>query len=254
MGEIMRFPGTGAAVLMLMLGATLLGCGNSKQVAELKTQEVAVTSGDSRPVDIVVRVGKGWNHRFRFGGILPVKAPPQLAIWTESQAGVYSDTLFVTQKFAKQRWGGGPTTETFRIEALPVWTHRYRAAGNAGPTQSSPLPDAVTGPTPTGSFRLRASVPSRERLVRFVVEVNLAYDNNDSFPENASAAHPGFNGVSGQPSVIYSGIVDVTKPGEYELVPTGHGHPAGADGRIYAGSENLTTVRELIASCTVTVH
>lgn len=243
-----------AGLAGIVLAGAAGGCGGTKEgLEEIRTGGSKNARPDGRSVEIVVKVGEGWNHKFRLGGVLPIDAPPQLAVWTETDAGAYSDTLFVTRKFARQSWGSGPAGETFRIEALPVWAHRYMAAGHPSPTSKAPLSDAVAGPTPTQSFRLRASVPSGEKLVRFSVEVNVAYDGNAAYPTDAPADHAAYNGASGQPSLVYSGTVDVTTPGEYKLTLAGHGHPSGADGRIYAGTDTLTTVRELIESCTVVV-
>lgn len=245
--------GFARVVALLLVGLFLSGCSAGKGLQEVTSHGAGKLAQESRPVDIVVMAGPGWNHKFRLGGLLPVNAPPQLAIWTEATSGAYVDTLYVTEKFAKQKWGTGPTTETFRIEALPVWTNRYRDAGHVSPTRDAPLPDATTGPTPGRSFRLRASVPATEKLVRFTVEVNVSYDGNPDYPDNAVAGDPNYTGTSGQPSLVYSGIVDVTVSGEHQLILVGHGHPAGTDGRVYPGLFSVTSARQLIETCTVVV-
>ncbi len=241
-----------ALLAVISVGIALASCTNSTR-AEHTVRTNNSTNGI--PVDIVVHVGPKWANTFRVAGLFPIKSPPQVALWTEKPGGQYLSTLYVTEKFGKQSWKSTDVvpTETFRIEALPVWLHSLRDSGKDWPSRVSPVPDSITGSTPTDSFRIHTVIPGELSVVRIVLEVNLAFDENEYYPNSASPDHPGYNGVSGQPSLVYSGNVQPGKPGAYPLKLAGHGHPAGVDGVIYQDIATVTTATDLILSCSVVV-
>ncbi len=182
---------------------------------------------------------------------------PLYAVWIEDEQGRFVETLYVSQGIARSRllkevdgeWIPG---EVRRPEALPYWGHRRGLRARDGhylPDDAHPVPDAVTGATPTDSWHLRtrASAP----LTRFTihVEVNQSFDWNDHYAEDTFPDDPIYSGSGkvGQPSVIYAAAIDLsTATRYYALNPVGHGHPSGADGRLDPDLSKLTTALDIV--------
>lgn len=175
----------------------------------------------------------------------------QFAIWVEDDRGSFVDTVYVTRKVAKKGMGnrkgdlddllGGP-----RLSALPVWAHRRGVdygGGNFYPTKDKPLPDAVTSATPkAGEFAWtwRPEETLRPGQYVYYVEVNKSSDKND---------YHDYSWYRGQPSVVWRGSLEVedeTSSSQARVI--GHGHVAGADGKIDLDLSTITTALSLIES------
>jgi hypothetical protein len=170
-------------------------------------------------------------------GFMNVKITPQIAVWMEDTSGNYLGTVFVTAGFGDQKWKFyAPKGDTCgRSMCMPCWLGRYKAAGNSAPTPSKPLPDAVTGATPTGSFVVNFTVPEHARAFRLFAEWNRSFDNNQTYSKKRSS----FNG---QPSVVASAIVNLadTSRTADTLGVIGRGGESGTDGTLYTGTAGLT--------------
>jgi hypothetical protein len=195
----------------------------------------------------VNRAGTGMTIAFERGpdyvnlkkmGFMTVRITPQIAIWMEDTLGRYLGTVYVTAGFGDQKWKFyAPKGDTcFRTMCMPYWLNKYRAAGNSAPTRSKPLPDAVTGATPTGGFSVNFSVPDSVRVFKLFVEWNRSFDNNATFTKEKSS----FNG---QPSVIVGCRInlDDTTRASNQLTLVGRGGETGDDGNLYDDAAKLTT-------------
>lgn len=173
----------------------------------------------------------------------------QLAIWLTDERGAFVDTVYVTSYVAKKglgnrkggldaKWGGA------RLSVLPVWAHSRGidyGGGNFYPPKDNPLPDAVTSATPkAGEFiwMWKPQKPLPRGRYLYYVEVNKSFDKNE---------HHDYSWYRGQPSVVWRGslaVGDQISKGDAQII--GHGHPAGADGRIVGDVSMLTTALKLI--------
>lgn len=214
--------------------------------------------GTGRSLEIEITSGPEWSHTKWFG-IVRVTLLPQIALWLEAEDGSYVGELFVTRKAGQSTWGNAR-----RPEALPVWSHargiRY-ADGLYMPTKSEPLPDAVSGATPKGGkpIIITAALPVgiKTGSYRIFAEFNNSFDYNDVYREKLPQDNPHYNGVNGQPSVVYSGLIQIgpnSLATPLHLDYAGTGHPTGADGSITAGQEGLTTALQIVAGVTVRVR
>jgi hypothetical protein len=127
--------------------------------------------------------------------------PPQVAIWLENEETGAIRTLFVSYRTAKDEWVGQSVVPA----SLPYWVSRYRegAGRDEGPTRGNPLPDAVTGPTPKGSFSHAFDVP--DGSWDLYLEVNVSGDYNRHYvrvERNGVLADFG----AGQPSLVYRAL------------------------------------------------
>jgi hypothetical protein len=173
----------------------------------------------------------------------------QLAIWLNDETGKFVDTVYVTRRTAREglgnrggglddHWGGS------RLSVLPVWAHQRgidEGGGNFYPSKAKPLADAVSSATPKAGlfvWNWQPRRPLKPGSYDYYIEVNKSFDQNE--------AH-NYSWYRGQPSVIWRGrlqIGDQISQSRAEII--GHGHVAGADGRIDSDLSTLTTALDLI--------
>lgn len=157
---------------------------------------------------------------------------PQVAVWLETPAGDYVDTLYVTRVVVEGDYDAAP--KDGRPEALPVWSHLQRAPS-----------DAVTAATTTtDAVQFGSGVASSLDPGVYVVklETNRSYDYNERYPRSETAPN-------GQPSVIYA--AEITVGSEIDVVrptPVGTGSVDGSDGEIRIGLDGIDTALELFES------
>jgi hypothetical protein len=176
--------------------------------------------------------------------IFPFKKGPQMAAWIENDQGGYLETIFVTQKAGSQKWLDAPTQG--RPEGLPVWTNRVSQRGAAV--------DAVTVATTTAqvdkSMIRSALVPGKYVVY---LEVNISYDWNPVWAKDLPKTDVHYNGVNGQPSLVYRAEIEIGHPGMVSMLPWGTGSPLGQDGVLTQSLSGLDTALEILSSAQVTV-
>lgn len=192
---------------------------------------------------------------------------PQVAVWIEDTSGHYMETLMVTTSTAQGLFYSGRTSENFRevdevkqsnssptrrVDALPYWSHKRGvkyADGYFSPPGDQPLPDGITGATPTENFHLTSDGETLTSLQVFkvLVEVNVAFDENEYFSEYEfleDSLYHGGTGLLGQPSLIYSATFSKYDSERYKVMkPIGHGHHSGGSGELFFDLSTLTTAR-----------
>lgn len=233
----------------MTLAFAIMGCcGQNKAPLEFGTGDIQVR----------IEEGKNWLHDFPICWFIKKKNPPQIAIWTTDMDGNFLSTIYVSEKLAKQSWiaAGGNR----RKESLPCWSHAQGKQYRDGlylPTKEEPLPDAVTGATPKGSFS--ANIDIHEQVKEFVInfEFNHSVDFNEYYSKDAGKGALNYSGGkmgSGQPAVIYRTVVDLTSgQKEFEAKLIGHSSPDGSDGDVYVDMSYFTTALDIVESITIYV-
>ncbi|MBI9108061.1 MAG: hypothetical protein JEZ04_15035 [Spirochaetales bacterium] len=228
-------------ILSVMAAVAVISCSSSGG-AEVRAE----IDGDYR---LVIETGDSWLHEFDLFLWFKLDNPPQYAVWMEDLDGNYLETIAVTEKIAKGKWIANDGNR--RVEALPYWSHRRGVVYSDGlmlPSGDNPLPDAVTTASAKTDSRLGFN-PEIEGPVRIVAEFNHSMDYNTEYPEDAGTGGADSN-VSGQPSVVFSAIVDLRElaPGSVQLNLSGHGSPDGSDGNLYSDLGSLTTALSIVDS------
>lgn len=160
---------------------------------------------------------------------------PTMAVWVETTAGAMISTIYLDPAIAFSDlpdWSGKPTS---RNEILPIWRHRYTLLSGVDPFGKV---DGVTGATDGHSFRLDnyLKIDDENEFV-LCVELNLPNDSNANFDDEHL----------GQPSVIYTSLVEVDSGQRYRLLElTGHGADAESSGAIRYDLDKLTTAKEMV--------
>lgn len=240
-------------IMMILCLLIITGIGAQEQTIETRTDL-------GKKMSIVFSPGKHWIHSMKIFPLIHIKNRPQIAVWLEDEQGHFLQTLYVTNRMAKQSWRKGPgdkTKEIRRAEALPVWIYAHKTEYEKGvftPTKMNPLPDLITSATPKKSFKIRSSMPGKGKVI-IKVEVNHSTDFNAYYQANMSLKHPNYNGDlwgNGQPSVIYRGeIASDMKTKEVKLKLIGHGAPFGQNGSIDADLSQLDSALEIVDSVKV---
>lgn len=222
-------------------------------------------------IRLTVAEGKEWTHSFKIMVVAKTKNQPQMAFWLEDASGAYVATIYVTYRAAVQDWRasfGEKKGKIKRPSALPVWARKHAERGVESKKLCAACHGlhkertkaiegdlaAMTGATPKAGFAREWTLPPGIVPGRYVVkaEINHSKDWNDAYPENAKEKDANYSGGSmgsGQPSVIYEGVLAIgSGPSSVELAPVGHGQPAGASGEIVKELGSLTTALEIVKS------
>lgn len=126
--------------------------------------------------------------------------PPQFAIWLENPATGELKTVFVTHRVAKGDWEGKANVPV----ALPQWFRLFKIDKNTGERSDSKRSDmAISGATPKADyFSLRVEVPPGSEWICWI-EMNLAGDFNDAYPEIDIETLREDEYSNGQPALIF---------------------------------------------------
>ncbi len=195
---------------------------------------------------IVIQFTKGESHNH-----------PLMAFWLEDTSGRYIQSLYVAKSIAKGyfrygdastgRWKPGPLR---RPAALPYWGHKRGIKANDGyyiPAKDSPMPDAVTGPTPKADFILKTnSKHKKPEVFNVMMEINQSWNwnhywHNNKFPDDEHYK------TSSQPALVYKATININNllP-EYIMKPIGHSHWSGKNGNLYDDLSTITTALDIV--------
>lgn len=231
--------------MSLVWAGTLVSC----------SKELEFKEGD---LQIRVEQGSAYLHDFPLFCGIKTKNAPQIAVWIEDAQGNYLSTVYVSRKIATQGWMMAKGNR--RKEALPHWCYSRGVVYQDGlylPDKAHPLPDGISGATPTKSFDLKLKKSERQHFV-VKVEVNHSTDFNEHYPKNAKKGEAGYSGGeegSGQPALIYRAEVDLSEDNNiFEAVLIGHSSPDGTDGEIHTDMEGLTSALNILKRVSVIVH
>ncbi len=178
--------------------------------------------------------------------------PPQFAIWLESPVNNEEKTVFVTHRVAAGDWEGKANVPV----ALPEWFRKFKGSGSgskeSGSVSGSDL--VISGATPKEDyFTIRVEVPPGSEWICWI-EMNLAGDFNEAYPEIDRESHKEDEFSNGQPALLFKADVKaienmVCKP---ELFAQSVWTKDSV--RIEPVSSGVTTARNVFDSITISVN
>ncbi|MBN2173899.1 MAG: hypothetical protein JW731_07200 [Bacteroidales bacterium] len=207
--------------------------------------------GSGAELEIIFKKGESHNH-------------PLMAVWVEDTTGKYIQTLYVAKSIASGIFNYGDNSsgtwtqgEVRRPAALPYWGHKRGDRAPDGlylPTPANPVPDAYTGATPTGDFRLETRLDKNGPDVYDVLlEINQSWDWNEYWTNNKYPDDEDYKSSS-QPAVVYQarvGMNDTIK--EFPMKFIGHSHYSGKTGELFTETNSLTTALDIADEIVVKV-
>lgn len=155
---------------------------------------VIVRTWGKRVIQVDIRQNMDIIHISTFG------EPPQFAIWLENMETRDLKTVFVTHRVAVGDWEGKADVPV----ALPQWSKLFLDNDESDGSGSAERSDLViTGATPKEDyFSVRAEVRPGSEWICWI-EMNLAGDFNEAFPEYDIETFYVDEYSRGQPSLLY---------------------------------------------------
>ncbi len=177
--------------------------------------------------------------------------PPQFAIWLENPLTNELKTIFVTHRVAVGDWEGKANVPV----ALPHWYSLFRGiasrASDHGSVTASDM--AITGATPKDDyFSIRVEVKPGSEWICWI-EMNLAGDFNEAYPEFDPLTFTEDEFSNGQPALIYRSAVKAVEDQEYKPVLAGQSVWEDGDVRIDEVNDGVTTARHVFDTILITV-
>ena len=245
-------------ILFFIVAASLWSCkpGGEGKSSKVRKQDSMILlssniGGSGKSIEIEMVKGKAHNH-------------PTFAIWVEDTAGTYIQTLFVTKAISQGIFDHGDNSsgtwkpgEVHRAAALPYWAHKRAIRNETGsyePTPKTKVPDAYSGATPSGSFKLNTRTDEALKgKVKLLLEINQPWDWNEYWNNTLYVEDADYK-TSCQPAVVYSAVLDLGNPGlSIEMKPVGHSHYSGKTGELFTDLSTITTALHIAEQITVVV-
>ncbi|MGV8094996.1 MAG: hypothetical protein AB2L24_24340 [Mangrovibacterium sp.] len=170
--------------------------------------------------------------------------PPQFAVWLEDPQTHHCVNIFVTHRAGVGDWEGKSNVPV----ALPRWSelfkingeNRYRSAKEEDEEVS-----AVTGATPKEDyFSVRAEVKPGTKWICWV-EMNLAGDYNDAYPERDVESKEVDEFSNGQPALLYRADIVATEGQSFGFILAGESLWKDEKTSIAPVGERITTAKEV---------
>ena len=225
---------------------------NKDQEQEEKVNLFTNSGGKGQEITIEFTRGKSFYY-------------PLFAIWIESTDGKYIQTLYVAKSVAsgifkygsrgKDSWITGPKRAP---QTLPYWAHKRGIKAPDGlymPDESTAVPDAYTGATPTKGFILNSRTDDiLPGMFKIMLEINQNWDWNDYWTNNRFPDDENYK-MSCQPALVYEAVVNAGIPERsYSMRPVGHSHYSGKTGELFTDLSTLTTALQIADSIIVRIR
>jgi hypothetical protein len=133
--------------------------------------------------------------------------PPQFAIWLENPATGAKKQIFVTNRVGVGDWEGKADVPS----AIPHWVKVFRNGKIAAQSEDV----AISGATPKDEyFRIDAEVKTGSEWTVWI-EMNLAGDYNEFYPQFNRTTHEEDEFACGQPALLYRADIKASKGAEF---------------------------------------
>ena len=175
--------------------------------------------------------------------------PPQFAIWIENVKTQKMKTVFVTSRVSKGDWEGKANVPN----ALPRWFEIFRGENKSYMLVENDEFLAVTGATPKDDyFSVRVEVNPGSEWICWI-EMNLAGDYNDSFPEFDIQTLKEDEFACGQPALLFKATI-IANEG-LKFIPVLEAQTIWENGvnRVEPVSKGVTTARDVFDDMLISV-
>jgi hypothetical protein len=175
--------------------------------------------------------------------------PPQFAIWLENTKTHKCQTVFVTHRAGIGDWEGKSNVPV----ALPRWFELFKVKGKENSEVKQEFPLTVTGATPKDDyFSIRAEVKPESQWICWI-EMNLAGDFNDFFPEHSKESMEVDEFSNGQPALLYRAEFTAKEGSKFNFELAGQSIWKDGETKIEAVNEGVTTAKEVFSKMNIEI-
>lgn len=176
--------------------------------------------------------------------------PPQFAIWLEDTKTGKCKTVFVTSRVSIGDWEGKKNVPV----ALPRWFDIFKVKKQDESSKATKdLTFAVTGATPKDDyFSVRIDVPPGSQWNCWI-EMNLAGDFNDSYPEFNEQTFEEDEFSCGQPALLFKAEINAVEGIVVEPDLVGQSVWIDGETEMQAIGSGITTAREVFDEIKISV-
>lgn len=176
--------------------------------------------------------------------------PPQFAIWLEDPKSGTRKTVFVTSRVSKGDWEGKKNVPV----ALPRWYDLFKDQDQSDRSKDDNEHTlAVTGATPKDDyFSVRVEVPPGSQWNCWI-EMNLAGDFNEAFPEFNEQTLEEDEFSCGQPALLYKAEIKALEGLIIEPILVSQSIWDDGNNRIEPISQGVTTARNVFDQISISV-
>lgn len=177
--------------------------------------------------------------------------PPQFAIWLENPRTGSNKTVFVTSRVSKGDWEGKKNVPV----ALPRWYDLFKDQDKSDPSKIDDQHTlAVTGATPKDDyFSVRVEVPPESQWNCWI-EMNLAGDFNEAFPEFNEQTLEEDEFSCGQPALLFKAEIKAVEGLVFKPILVSQSTWEDGNNRIEPVSPGVTTARNVFDQMSISVH
>jgi hypothetical protein len=177
--------------------------------------------------------------------------PPQFAIWLENPLTKELKTVFVTHRVAKGDWEGKASVPV----ALPQWFQLFKASKKSSEESVSDKKSDLTisGATPKGDyFSVRVEVEPGSEWICWI-EMNLAGDFNDAYPEIDVKTLREDQYSNGQPALIFKADLKAVENMKFKPVIVSQSTWNNGVVSIEPVSDGVTTAKNVFDDIQITI-
>ena len=177
--------------------------------------------------------------------------PPQFAIWLENPETKELKTVFVTHRVAVGDWEGKANVPV----ALPQWFKQFRGNGNPAKEQVSARESdlVITGATPKEDyFSIRVEVKPGSAWICWI-EMNLAGDFNDAFPEFDREEFIEDEFSNGQPALLFRADIRAIEDSTFRPLLVAQSIWEKGIVRVETVSEGITTAKDVFDEMKISI-
>lgn len=175
--------------------------------------------------------------------------PPQFAIWIENTRTHELKTVFVTYRASTGDWEG----KTHVPVALPRWYDLFMEENTPFTIIEDEKFMAVTGATPKKDyFSVRVEVKPGSNWICWI-EVNLAGDYNEAFPELNLQTFEEDEFATGQPALLYKAEITAEEGMVYTPVLDAQSTWKNGENQIEPVGDGITTAKNIFDTIQISI-
>lgn len=173
---------------------------------------------------------------------------PQIAIWLEEINSDRIKNVYVTYRAGKNDWVGKVNCKI----AIPYWQSRLKSSDKNNELLQNEV-EAVTSATSKTDIVLATVSLENKSEWKYFIEVNVSGDYNNEFKPVLNNGVPDYEG-NGQPSIVYSGSINLKTDVISEPVIIGRTHQLSLRDSLFTDIHNITSAKNILEKIEIKIN